>query len=391
MTTSSQRAPSSHRPVSSRFSAGFPDNVPEPRVRARDLGISPGILPPGLTNSITDVPGVRVGHVTLATGPSIRTGVTAVLPHGGNMYDAKVPAALYVANGFGKLIGSTQLDELGVLESPIVLTNTLSVWRAAEAVAEFVLGQEGNEGVQSINVVVGETNDGLLNDIRGMHVQKTHVIDALRNATCGPVKEGCIGAGTGTVAFGFKGGIGSSSRLIAIRDTEYILGVLVQTNFGGVLTIDGLPIGRELASTSSRITTGDGSIMIVLASDMPLDSRQLKRIAKRAMLGVSRTGSSITHGSGDYALAFSVASLSDPEYSTISRSHRVQDGDLSPTFQAAVEATEEAIYNSLLMARTTCGHRGQVVEALPLAVVHESILRHAYDPRPFYARPTSRL
>ncbi len=354
--------------------------TPTSRARAREIGIKPGLLPTGPLNAITDVPGVRVGHVTLNVGANIRTGVTAILPHAGNVFRHKVAAGVYVGNGFGKLIGSTQIDELGVIESPIVLTNTLSVWRAAEAVASHMLAQKGNERVQSINVVVGETNDGVLNDIRGMHVQKSHVVDAIVRAVDGPVAEGCVGAGTGTVAFGFKGGIGNSSRGVVIQGFQYFLGVLVQTNFGGILTIDGLPIGKDLNHHFLAGDSGDGSVMIIVATDAPLDSRQLKRLARRTMLGVSRTGSPMTHGSGDYAIAFSTPSGPNAELAVLSgRSLLLPDEELTPLFQAVVEATEEAVYNSLMMATTMRGKRGIMIEALPLSVIQDSIIKHQYQ------------
>jgi D-aminopeptidase len=326
------------------------------RPRARDLGLAPGSLPPGPLNAITDVPGVRVGHVTLVEGEGVRTGVTAILPHGGNVYREKVPAAIQVGNGFGKLVGVTQVDELGLLETPIVLTNTLAVWTAAEALADYVLAQAGNEDVRSINPVVGETNDGLLNDIRGHHVRKEHVRRALEQAREGPVEEGSVGAGTGTVAFGWKGGIGTASRHVAGRT----LGALVQSNYGGSLTMNGIPVPGPAGGGN-----GDGSCMMVLATDAPLDARQLKRLARRALFGFARTGSSGSHGSGDYVIAFSTAR----------QGAVLTDEQLSPLFQAAIEATEEAILNSLLRATTVKGRGGRVVEAVPLdkikALIHE--------------------
>lgn len=314
----------------------------ETRPRAREIGLKPGILAPGPLNAITDVAGVRVGQVTLQDDAArIHTGVTAILPHSGNLFQQKVPAAVYVGNGFGKLTGSTQVDELGVIETPIVLTNTLSVWRAGEAVVEYTLGQAGNEKVVSVNPVVGETNDGGLNDIRGLHVEKRHVLEAIREARGGAVEEGVVGAGTGTQAFGFKGGIGTASRVLPAKLGGYSLGVLVQTNFGGVLTMDGVPVGRELGRYLLKGETGDGSLMMVVATDAPVDARELKRIAKRAMLGMARTGSPSTHGSGDYVIAFSTARAP---------AAILPDEALTPLFEATVEATEEAIYNSLLKA-----------------------------------------
>lgn len=333
-----------------------------PRPRARDIGIAPGILRTGPLNAITDVAGVRVGHVTLIEGERVHTGVTAILPHGGNLFQQKVPAAIYVGNGFGKLTGISQVEELGLIETPIVLTNTLSVWRAAEAVVEYTLGLPGNEAVVSVNPVVGETNDSGLNDIRGLHVEKRHVLEAIANARGGPVEEGAVGAGAGTQAFGFKGGIGTSSRVTG----GHTIGVLVQSNFGGVLTMDGVPVGRELGRYLMKGETGDGSLMMVVATDAPVDARQLKRLAKRAVLGMARTGSPSTHGSGDYVIAFSTA-----------RGQALMaDESLTPLFEAVVEATEEAIYNSLLKAATTRGFNGHVVEALPVERVREILRRY---------------
>ena len=333
-----------------------------PRPRARDIGIAPGILRTGPLNAITDVAGVRVGHVTLIEGERVHTGVTAILPHGGNLFQQKIPAAIYVGNGFGKLTGISQVEELGLLETPIVLTNTLSVWRAAEAVVEYTLGLPGNEAVVSVNPVVGETNDSGLNDIRGLHVEKRHVLEAIANARGGPVEEGAVGAGAGTQAFGFKGGIGTSSRVTG----GHTIGVLVQSNFGGVLTMDGVPVGRELGRYLMKGETGDGSLMMIVATDGPVDARQLKRLAKRAVLGMARTGSPSTHGSGDYVIAFSTARGQAP----------MPDESLTPLFEAVVEATEEAIYNSLLKATTTRGFHGNVAEALPVERVREILRKY---------------
>ena len=355
----------------------------EARVRARDIGIKPGVLPPGSLNAITDVAGVRVGQVTLRSGPDIRTGVTAIVPHAGNIFQQKVPAAIYVGNGFGKLIGSTQVEELGVLETPIVLTNTLSVWRAGEALADYILRQPGNASVRSVNVVVGETNDGDLNDIRGMHVEKHDVIAALESAKTGSVEEGSVGAGTGTIAFGFKGGIGTASRLAAAGGSKYTVGALVQTNFGGVLTIDGLPVGKDLGKHLFSGDSGNGSVMIVVATDAPLDARQLKRVATRAMLGVARTGSPAAHGSGDYAIAFSTADLMRSQFGSGALTTRpfFPEDQLTVIFEATVEATEEAIYNSLLKATTTTGRDGKTVEALPIQAVKDLIQKYHYAPK----------
>jgi D-aminopeptidase len=341
-----------------------------PRPRARDLGLAPGILKPGPLNAITDVGGVRVGQVTVAEGETVRTGVTAIVPHPGNLFQEKVPAAVYVGNGFGKLAGSTQVDELGVIETPVVLTNTLSVWRAGEAVVEYTLGQPGNEKVVSVNPVVGETNDAQLNDIRGLHITKAHVLEAIRSARGGAVAEGAVGAGAGTVAFGFKGGIGTSSRVTPGR---YTVGVLVQSNFGGVLTMDGVPVGRELGRYLMKGETGDGSLMMVVATDAPLDARLLKRLAKRAMLGMARTGSPSTHGSGDYVIAFSTAPELRYRYGSSGAQTRtvLADDSMTPLFEAVVEATEEAIYNSLLKAETVRG-----VPALPVERVKEILRKY---------------
>ncbi|MEX2157316.1 MAG: P1 family peptidase [Gemmatimonadales bacterium] len=340
-----------------------------PRPRARDIGIVVGVFPPGPLNAITDVAGVRVGHTTLARGDSINTGITAILPHGGNPFREKVPAAIVVGNGFGKLAGSTQVNELGEIESPIVLTCTLCVPRAADAVLTWLLGLPGNEDVRSANPVVGETNDGYLNNIRTRPIAEADVLSAIRGAAAGPVAEGAVGAGRGTVAFGWKGGIGTASRVLPAQSGGWTVGVLVQTNYGGDLTIAGVPVGRELGRSSARNgvgaqhaaplqTTGDGSIIIVLATNAPLDHRQLTRVARRALAGLARTGSSMSSGSGDYVIAFSTVRPSG-------RPAVVQEDGLSPLFQATIEATEEAIYNSLLRAETVRGYRG-VVRALPV-------------------------
>lgn len=329
----------------------------QPRPRARDLGLVVGSLPPGPLNAITDVAGVRVGHTTVARGDSINTGVTAILPHGGNVFREKVPAAVVVGNGFGKLMGSTQVNELGELESPVVLTCTLCVPRAADAVLTYLLGLPGNEAVRSANPVVAETNDGVLNDIRARPIGERDVLAAIERASPGPVAEGAVGAGRGTVAFGWKGGIGTASRRLPARLGGWTLGVLVQSNFGGVLTINGVPVGRELTRPSPTGAPGDGSIIIVVATDAPLDHRQLERLARHALAGLARTGSGMSNGSGDYVIAFST-SLSD----TVAV---VVNDAMSPLFQAAIEATEEAIYNSLLRAETVRGYRATVL-ALPI-------------------------
>lgn len=347
-----------------------------PRRRARELGIAPGILTVGKWNAITDVAGVKVGHVTLIEGEEIRTGVTAILPHDGNVFQDKVPAAIAVGNGFGKLIGSTQVEELGEIETPIVLTNTLCVSRAAEAIIEWTLGQKGNEEVRSGNPVVGETNDGYLNNIRKRAITKEHVIAAMELASSGPVEEGCVGSGTGTVCFGWKGGIGTSSRVLPEGLGGYTIGALVQTNFGGVLEIDGIPVGKELGQYYLKEylddNSADGSIMIILATDAPLSDRNLKRLAKRGLAGPARTGASMSNGSGDYVIAFSTAEevLRTPEKrSKVWAYPEVPNDLMSPLFQAVIESTEEAIYNSLCMARTLSGYLGRNINALPLEVL----------------------
>ncbi|MDC8831509.1 P1 family peptidase [Alteromonas gilva] len=327
------------------------------QVLARDIGIAPGILPTGKTNTIVDVPGVKVGQLTKVAGDSIRTGVTVVLPHGNNLYQHKVPAAIYVENGYGKLMGLSQVTELGEIETPIALTNTLSVPTVANALISYTLSQTGNETVRSVNAVVGETNDGLLNDIRGRHITQKDVLTAIDSATSETVMQGNVGAGTGTVAFGFKGGIGSSSRRLPAPLGGYLVGVLVQTNYGGVLQINGMPVGQQLNQYYLKDVLdkgdADGSVMIVIATDAPLSDRNLKRLAKRAFAGIARTGASFTNGSGDYAIAFSVA---DSTIRTPARRARISSVDtlpnglFSPLSQAVIEATEEAVYNSLLMA-----------------------------------------
>lgn len=352
------------------------------RPRARELGIAPGRYEPGPRNAITDVPGVRVGHATVIAGDDVRTGVTAVLPHAGNLFREKVPAAIYVFNAFGKLIGSTQVEELGQLETPILLTNTLSVWDAAAALTDWMLAQPGNENVRSINPVVGETNDGMLNDIRGRHVKAAHVREALAQALSeqggGDVAEGSVGAGMGTIAFGWKGGIGTSSRVVPVSGARFHVGVLVQTNFGGMLTMNGVPVWKELTPSlglRSGVAAGesgpgaaeDGSCMIVVATDAPLDARQLKRLAARAIGGMARSGSTGSHGSGDYVIAFSTANRIFPgaNEGPVRQITTLREDDTSPLFAATVEATEEAIYNSLLRATTVRGRDGFTVEAIP--------------------------
>ncbi|HXF96275.1 MAG TPA: P1 family peptidase [Gemmatimonadales bacterium] len=363
------------------------------RPRARDLGIIVGVLPPGPWNAITDVAGVRVGHTTVARGDSINTGVTVVLAHAGNPFRDKVPAAVVVGNGFGKLLGSTQVNELGELESPIVLTCTLCVPRAADAVLTYLLGLPGNEDVRSANPVVAETNDGLLNDIRRRPIAEDDVLAAIRSAAAGSVVEGSVGAGRGTVAFGWKGGIGTASRRLPASAGGWTVGVLVQSNFGGLLTINGAPVGRELGRYYRQETGADGSIIIVVATDAPLDHRQLTRLGRRALAGLARTGSSMSNGSGDYVIAFSTgrwggsgaggsgegggATAAEPGAPAGGRAAPRSPGGrlqtatvvtneaMSPLFQAVIEATEEAIYNSLLRAETVRGYRGTAT-ALPL-------------------------
>jgi D-aminopeptidase len=351
------------------------------RPRARELGVAVGILPPGPLNAITDVRGVRVGQVTVIEGTDVRTGVTAVLPHGGNLYHDRVPAALHVINGFGKLVGATQLRELGELETPILLTCTLCVWQAADAMTGWLLRQPGMDDVRSINPVVGETGDGFLNDIRSLPLRGEHVVRALESASNGPVAEGAVGAGTGTVAFGWKGGIGTSSRRLPPALGGHTVGVLVQSNFGGALTINGAPVGRELGRYPFQReleagNTGDGSIMIVVATDAPLDARMLQRLAVRAGAGLARTGAAMTHGSGDYVIAFSVAeAVRRGTARPATGTGPLAEDTLSPLFQAVAEATEEAIYNSLFRAIAMQGHRG-AVEALPLDRVTEILRRY---------------
>lgn len=338
------------------------------RSRARDLGVAPGVFRPGRFNAITDVAGVRVGQTTLMMGDSVRTGVTAILPHEGNPFLDRVPAAIHVGNGFGKLLGVTQVAELGELETPILLTCTLCVWRAADALVAWMLERPGMGNVRSINPVVGETNDGRLNAIRSRPVDAGAVRRALDSAKSGAVEEGSVGAGTGTIAFGWKGGIGTSSRLLPQTLGGWTVGVLVQSNFGGILQVMGAPVGRELGRYAFRdaVERGDGSIMIVVATDAPLSDRNLRRVAARAMLGLARTGASGSSGSGDYVIAFSTAASVrrawDAERLTTAE---IANEPASALFQAVIEATEEAIYNSMFMASTTEGS-GARVEAIPL-------------------------
>jgi D-aminopeptidase len=357
------------------------------RPRVRELGITIGVLPTGALNAITDVDGVLVGHTTIVRGDNIRTGVTAILPHSGNLFREKVPGAVFVGNGFGKLAGSTQVNELGEIETPILLTSTLSVPRVADFLLDYMLSLPGNEDVQSINPLVAETNDGYLNDIRGRHISREDVVAAIKGAKSGAVAEGCVGAGTGTIAFGFKGGIGTSSRKLPQRLGGFTVGVLVQANFGGILTVNGAPVGRELGryylkdELATPSSTPDGSVIIVIATDAPVDYRNLSRMAARAMMGLARTGAAAGNGSGDYAIAFSTAAdvriraLGQSERNAPRNQKTLANDTMSPIFLAVIEATEEAIYNSLFKATTTTG-RGHTVEALPLDRTVEILRQH---------------
>lgn len=377
------------------------------RPRARDLGIVTGIYPSGALNAITDVEGVRVGHTTVVEGDRVRTGVTAIVPHGGNLFQDKVAGAVFVGNAFGKLAGSTQVNELGTIETPIVLTNTLSVGTAMDAVVRYTLAQPGNEQVRSVNALVGETNDGGLNDIRGLHVTRAHVMAAIAGATGGPVAEGTVGAGTGTVNYGWKGGIGTSSRTVRLgparEGREYTVGVLAQTNFGGNLTIAGVPIFRSLQPPSRRAASadgrrpapatlrrpdpvdpaspaerdsGDGSCMLVVATDAPLDARDLRRLAARAIFGLARTGSAYSNGSGDFAIAFSTSPDARSRFNdTAARARVILPAEAtSPLFEAALEATEEAVYNALFQATTVRSANG-TADAIPIDRVRELLKR----------------
>lgn len=348
--------------------------------RARDYGIEIGILKPGRLNAITDVNGVRVGHLTLNNGEAVRTGVTAILSHGGNLYQEKVPAAIYIGNGFGKLAGYSQVKELGNLETPIVLTNTLSVPTAVDALISYTLLNDGNENVRSVNAVVGETNDGYLNDIRGRHITEEHVLEAITNASSLAVKEGNVGAGTGTVCFGYKGGMGTASRVLPKDAGSFKVGVLVQTNFGGVLEINGVPIGKELNAYPDNFKyAADGSCMIVLATDAPLDARNLERLAKRAFMSLAKTGGIASNGSGDYVIAFSTAKenrIAHDEDKISQTITTLRNEAMSPLFLAAIEATEEAVINSLFAAETLTGRDGNRVEAIPKDTVLELMRKH---------------
>ena len=341
------------------------------RGRISDFKIRIGVLPKGKLNAITDIAGLKVGQVTLIKGDSVRTGVTAIIPHDGNVFQQKVPAAVFVGNGFGKLAGTTQVKELGNIESPIILTNTLSVSTGMDAVITYTLVQKGNEEVRSVNAIVGETNDGYLNDIRGRHVKREDVLQAIQNAKEGAVEEGNVGAGTGTICFNFKGGIGTSSRVIPKKFGGYTVGVLVQTNFGGVLQIDGVPVGEELGKyyLKSDLDKPDGSCMIVVATDAPLDARNLERLAKRAFMGLAKTGGIASNGSGDYVIAFSTSSSNRVAFNPSDPNQQITvltNDALDPLFMAANEATEEAILNSLFKAESMKGFKGRSIEALPL-------------------------
>ena len=346
--------------------------------RIRDYGIKPGIFKTGENNAITDVKGVKVGHVTLIEGDSIRTGVTAIIPHEGNVFRKKCPAAIYVGNGFGKLAGVTQVKELGNIETPIVLTNTLSVAQGIEGLITYTINQKGNENVRSVNCIVGETNDGGLNDIRGRHVTADHVLQALENAKSGPVEEGCVGAGTGTVCFSWKGGIGTSSRVLPEALGGYTVGVLIQSNYGGILEIEGVPVGQRLGAYSFKNNVEDpnynpdGSCMMVIITDAPLDARNLERLAKRVMMGMAKTGGIASNGSGDYVIALSVNrdNLID-ESTKYYLPTLLHNDDMSPLFEAAIECTAEALWNSLFAAKDMVGMNGKEVKAIPVEKVVE--------------------
>jgi len=350
--------------------------------RLRDYGVEIGVLQTGALNAITDVSGVTVGHETVINGDSIRSGVTAILPHGENLYQLKVPAAIYIGNGYGKLAGYSQVKELGNIETPIILTNTLSVPAASEALISYTLDQPENAEVRSVNSVVGETNDGWLNDIRGRHINQKHVLNAIKNADKGLVKEGNIGAGTGTVCFGYKGGIGTASRVIPQSLGGYTLGVLVQTNFGGVLEINGVPIAKELNKYPYRdkiLNDADGSCMMVVITDAPLGSRNLERLAKRAMMGLAKTGGIASNGSGDYVIALSTAKdnlIANSSESLFNKKRELRNEEISPLFLATIEATEEAILNSLFAAETMIGRDGHTIEALPIEEVIRIMKRY---------------
>ena len=349
--------------------------------RAADMGIHIGVLASGKLNTITDVPGVCVGQTTILKGDSVKTGVTVILPHQKNIFQNKVPAGVYIGNGFGKLTGSTQIKELGNIETPIVLTNTLSVSTAMKALVHYTIHQKGNENIQSVNAVVGETNDSYLNDIRGMHVTEADVLSAIANAVSDKVEEGNVGAGTGTVCFGFKGGIGTASRILPKKLGGYTIGVLVQTNFGGVLNINGAPVGKELKKyylSDILNENADGSCMVVVATDAPLDARNLERLAKRAFMGIAKTGGIASNGSGDYVIAFSTDSTLFVPYNApeVLKQTVLSNDAVSPLFMAAIEATEEAIINSFLAAKTTQTKNGKIVETLPKDKLKELLIKY---------------
>ncbi|HEY7234999.1 MAG TPA: P1 family peptidase [Gemmatimonadaceae bacterium] len=374
-------------PLSLLFVAALATTARGQRARARDLGVKPGVFPTGRYNALTDVAGVRVGHATLVQGDSIRTGVTAILPHEGNVFLERVPAALHVGNGFGKLLGATQLNELGELETPILLTCTLCVWNAADALVGWMLKQPGMENVRSINPVVAETNDGTLNAIRSRPIGAKEVRAALAAASSGPVAEGSVGAGAGTIAFGWKGGIGTSSRVLPASLGGWTVGVLVQSNFGGILQVLGAPVGRELGQyafkreTQTAAERGDGSIVMIVATDAPVSDRNLRRLAARAIMGLSRTGSFAANGSGDYVIAFSTnARVRRPFDARRLTTDELANEEMSGLFEGAVEATEEAIYNSLFEATTVTGN-GHTIEAIPLDKVRQVLAKYHVSER----------
>ncbi len=358
------------------------------RKSVRELGLQIGVMQPGKWNSITDVPGVKVGHHTLWKADSVRTGVTVIIPHEGNLFQEKVPAAVFVGNGFGKLAGTTQLMELGNLETPIALTNTLGVPVAMQALVRYTLNQQGNESVQSVNAVVGETNDGWLNDIRGMHLREEHVFEALKNAASGKIEQGVVGAGTGTVCFNFKGGIGTASRKLPASLGGYSVGVLVQSNFGGVLEVAGVPVGKswnKFSFSNHLQNRVDGSCMIVVATDAPIDARNLERLAKRAFLGLAKTGGIASNGSGDYVIAFSTFKGNRILHQTANPVSPVQllsNDDMSPLFMAAIESTEEAVLNSLFLATTVSGQKGRTIPAIDLNALETLLKKYKINLRP---------
>ncbi len=358
-------------------------NAQEKRGRARDFGVYTGTLKTGKFNAITDVAGVKVGHTTVSKGDSIRTGVTAIIPHGGNIFQEKLPAAVYVGNGFGKSMGLSQIKELGNIETPILLTNTLNAPLVANALLDYMLALPGNENVRSINAMVGETNDGGLNDIRGRHVNADHVQEALKSATNGAVTEGNVGAGTGTEALGFKGGIGTSSRVLPASKGGYTVGVLVQSNFGGILQVNGAPVGRELnnffMADKTKTYKADGSCMIIIATDAPLSDRNLERLAKRSYIAFGNVGAFSSNGSGDYSIAFSTYEKNRVHHGAKNKVRNIDDlnnDDMSPLFNAVWEATEEALLNSLFTAEDTKGRGGKVVKALPIKKTLEILKKY---------------